>query len=77
MNRVKIEIGDVPARLQEIITLATAGTEVIVMDGKVARFKVVPLPTSPGRRLGLHPGAIEVADDFDDPLPDEFWLGES
>lgn len=24
----------------------------------------------------LHPGAIWTSDDFDDPLPDEFWLGE-
>ncbi|MBI1280878.1 MAG: DUF2281 domain-containing protein [Anaerolineaceae bacterium] len=27
------------------------------------------------RILGLHPGAIWTSDDFDDPLPDEFWLG--
>lgn len=26
--------------------------------------------------LGLHPGAITISDDFNDPLPDEFWLGE-
>jgi len=24
----------------------------------------------------LHPGAIWTSEDFDDPLPDEFWLGE-
>ncbi len=24
---------------------------------------------------GLHRGAIEIADDFDAPLPDEFWAG--
>ena len=28
------------------------------------------------RILGLHPGAMVTSDDFDDPLPDEFWLGE-
>jgi hypothetical protein len=28
------------------------------------------------RILGMHPGAFQPADDFDDPLPDEFWLGE-
>lgn len=28
------------------------------------------------RILGLHPGAFQPSDDFDDPLPDEFWLGE-
>ena len=24
----------------------------------------------------LHPGAMIMAPDFDDPLPDEFWLGK-
>jgi len=29
------------------------------------------------RRVGnLHPGNFQMSDDFDDPLPDEFWLGE-
>lgn len=28
------------------------------------------------RVLGLHPGAMVMSDDFDDPLPDSFWLGE-
>ncbi len=26
---------------------------------------------------GLHLGAISTNDDFDKPLPDEFWLGET
>ena len=28
------------------------------------------------RKPGLHPGAFVMNDDFDDPLPDSFWLGE-
>ena len=28
-----------------------------------------------GRQAGLHSGAALVSDDFDAPLPDEFWLG--
>ena len=27
------------------------------------------------RRPGLHSGAWDVAEDFDAPLPDDFWLG--
>jgi hypothetical protein len=27
------------------------------------------------RVIGLHPGAIQIGHDFDEPLPDEFWLG--
>ncbi|ASC74134.1 hypothetical protein XM38_051090 [Halomicronema hongdechloris C2206] len=28
------------------------------------------------RQPDLHPGAFVVADDFNEPLPDSFWLGE-
>lgn len=27
------------------------------------------------RVLGLHAGQVSIADDFDAPLPDSFWLG--
>ena len=30
----------------------------------------------PPRTLGLSRGAMKMSDDFDEPLPDEFWLGE-
>ncbi len=29
------------------------------------------------RIMGLHAGSMRMSDDFDAPLPDEFWLGES
>ncbi len=28
------------------------------------------------RVMGLHKGEIWMSDDFNDPLPDEFWFGE-
>jgi Arc/MetJ-type ribon-helix-helix transcriptional regulator len=30
----------------------------------------------PKRQLGLMKGQIWMSDDFDDPLPESFWLGE-
>ncbi len=30
----------------------------------------------PPRILGLNRGAMKMSDDFDEPLSDEFWLGE-
>lgn len=42
-----------------------------------AQLDAQPQPEAPRKRiLGLHPGAMEMAPDFDDPLPDEFWLGK-
>jgi hypothetical protein len=28
------------------------------------------------RTPNLHPGSVWMSDDFDDPLPDEFWFGD-
>ncbi|MGB3559563.1 MAG: DUF2281 domain-containing protein [Geitlerinemataceae cyanobacterium] len=38
--------------------------------------EVVPSLSKP-RVFGQYRGQIWMSDDFNDPLPDEFWLGES
>ncbi len=39
--------------------------------------RLAHLPEPPMERIaGLHPGAFQPTADFDDPLPDEFWLGK-
>ena len=42
----------------------------------VARLDQVSLESPKPRIAGLHPGAIEMSADFDEPLPDAFWLGK-
>jgi antitoxin (DNA-binding transcriptional repressor) of toxin-antitoxin stability system len=72
-----IDIRELPARLDEAVALASAGREVVLLDGSTPRARLVPFgPTAPGA-AGLHPGAIQPAPDFDAPLPDEFWAGSS
>ena len=40
--------------------------------------QVIPVAQPAKKRIApLHPGAIEASDDFDAPLPDEFWLGKA
>lgn len=65
------------AQLPELLALTRAGNDVLLTEGDVpvARLTAVA-PVSKKRVLGLHPGAITTTEDFDDPLPDEFWLGE-
>ncbi len=63
--------------LEELLSLVREGTEVILTEGDTPLAKLVPIESQPGKRIaGLHAGAWEVSDDFDAPLPDEFWLGE-
>lgn len=43
----------------------------------VTVVQVAAEATAPKKRvLGLQPGSIWISDDFDDPLPDSFWMGE-
>jgi antitoxin (DNA-binding transcriptional repressor) of toxin-antitoxin stability system len=77
-----IELNDLPTRLMELRHRLHAGEEITLTDGGEAVAKVVPQPpperpTAP-RRRGFAKGTfLGMAPDFDDPLPDEFWLGEN
>jgi antitoxin (DNA-binding transcriptional repressor) of toxin-antitoxin stability system len=74
---IAIDIRELPARLNEVLALASAGGEVILLDGATPRARLVPLGPPPPRTAGLHPGALQPAPDFDAPLPDDFWAGPS
>jgi antitoxin (DNA-binding transcriptional repressor) of toxin-antitoxin stability system len=67
--------------LAQLVDLAKAGNEVILAEGStpVARVvAIVPPSSQPQPRVaGLHSGAALVSDDFDHPLPDEFWMGNA
>jgi antitoxin (DNA-binding transcriptional repressor) of toxin-antitoxin stability system len=69
-----IDIADAQQRLGEVISGMEPGEEIVLTDeGRpVARLVRLALQS---RVPGLHLGAIEVSDDFDEPLPDEFWTG--
>lgn len=79
-----IDVSNAQGQLAELIALVQQGVEVILADGATPLAHIVPLLTSDVKReampriAGLHEhvGAIWTSDDFDDPLPDEFWLGE-
>ncbi len=70
-----IDIRELPARLEEALALASAGSEVILLDGAIPRARLVAYSAAPSRIAGLHPGAIQPSPDFDAPLPDDFWAG--
>ncbi len=78
MPTTKVDVREVQARLTELISLVVAGTEVILTDGSKPLARLVPLTSSTKPRVaGLHSGAIETSDDFDYPLPDEFWVHDT
>ena len=70
-----IDIRETQTPLEELLSLVVAGTEVIFTEGNTPIARLVAVGPSPAPRVaGLHAGAIWMSDDFDEPLPDEFWV---
>jgi antitoxin (DNA-binding transcriptional repressor) of toxin-antitoxin stability system len=79
MTTKTIEIAGSQANLAELVPLVSAGTEVVLTNEGVPVARVFPIGAGePQSRIaGLHPDAIETSEDFDAPLPDNFWLGKA
>lgn len=72
-----VDVEEAKERLPELVSLALEGNEVIISEGDKPVARLVPI-TSTGRKrvMGLHRGVVAwMSDDFDEPLPDEFWVG--
>ena len=69
-------IGEAKTQLSQLIARAEAGEEVIIRRGATPAVRLVPVeeaaPRAPRSALGLLRGAITIADDFDDELPEFF-----
>jgi antitoxin (DNA-binding transcriptional repressor) of toxin-antitoxin stability system len=71
-----VDVREAQAQLPELLTLALEGNEVIISEGDKPLARLVPVKTSKQKRIaGLNRGSIWTSDDFDEPLPDEFWAG--
>lgn len=71
-----IDIHDEQPQLSDLLDLMAAGDEVLIVEGDRQLARLVPIAAPKKERVpDLTPRAIWISDDFDDPLPDEFWLG--
>ncbi len=58
----KLTLNEAKDRLQEILDEGAKGEEIEITEAE--------------RIADLHPGSSEMSDDFNEELPDSFWLGE-
>ena len=73
---ITISIGDAQAQFQKILALVSEGNEIIISDDNKPLAKIVPFSALPKKRVaGLNKGKIRASEDFDDPLPEDFWTG--
>lgn len=76
MLKKTVDVREAEISLKELLPLVIAGTEIILAEDStpVARLVPIALPDIP-RVAGLHAEAIWISDDFNEPLPEEFWAG--
>jgi antitoxin (DNA-binding transcriptional repressor) of toxin-antitoxin stability system len=76
MQTKTVDVHEAQTHLVELLSLVSAGTEIILTAGNTPLARIVPMAGALTPRVaGLHPGAIQTREDFDEPLPEEFWTG--
>jgi prevent-host-death family protein len=76
MTRI-VSVDEAQEKLQDLLAQALAGNEVIITEHGNPVARLVPVPVSQPKKKrvpGLNRGTIWTSEDFDQPLPDEFWL---
>jgi len=72
---ITINIGDAQTQLPKLLSLVSEGNEIIISDDDKPLSKIVPFSVpSKKRTAGLNKGKIHASNDFDEPLPDDFWM---
>ena len=76
MQTKTVDVHEAQTHLVELLSLVSAGTEIILTAGNTPLARIVPMAgTLTPRVAGLHLGAIRTSEDFDEPLPEDFWTG--
>ncbi|MGH7452850.1 MAG: type II toxin-antitoxin system Phd/YefM family antitoxin [bacterium] len=72
-----VDVSDSQAHLAELLALVLSGTEIVFTQNQMPLARLIPIasPQAMPRVAGLHKGAIWTSDDFDEPLPEDFWTG--
>ena len=73
-----VTIHEAQTQISELLTFALEGNEVIIAEGDKPLARLAPISSTKKKNkkkrvAGLHKGKGWVSEDFDDPLPDDFW----
>lgn len=70
-----VDIRETQPPLAELLQLTSSGDDVLIVKDGQPVARLVPIAAAPPKRIaGLNDGASWMSEDFDEPLPDEFWL---
>ena len=78
MTTKNVTLQEAEGHLAELLELVAQGNEIVITKGDEPRAKLVMVQERPRgpRVFGQHRGQAWLSDDFDAPLPPDFWAGE-
>jgi len=72
-----VNIDEAQKNLAELIELVKNGEEVVIARKNLPQVKLVVCNNPVSKRVaGLHQGKVHLSDDFNQPLDENFWVGE-
>lgn len=72
-----VTIDEARNQFADLLAIASQGGEAIITQDGKPLARLVPIVQPKKKRVaGLNRGSIWTSDDFDEPLPDEFWTGQ-
>ena len=75
MTSRTINVEEAKNQLPDLLAPALDGNEVIITEGGKPVARLVPITSPQKKRVaGLNRGKVSASADFDEPLPDEFWV---
>lgn len=72
-----INIYEARTQFSQLVERARQGEEILIAKAGTCVARLGPLEETAQRKPGGWEGLVEIADDFDAPLPSAFWTGES
>lgn len=75
---LNVSVQEAQNKLPELIKLAEQGEDVFILGENEFRIQLVFSSEKTKKRVfGQHRGLATMSDDFDEPLSDNFWLGNN
>lgn len=72
-----INIEKVEKQLAELLEIVAQDGEIVIAQNGKPLARLEPVSRTKKKRVaGLNRGTIWTSEDFDAPLPDDFWLGK-
>ncbi|MBI3650688.1 MAG: type II toxin-antitoxin system Phd/YefM family antitoxin [Acidobacteria bacterium] len=77
MSSQTVKLEEAQHHFADWLAIAANGGEIIITQNGKPLARLVPVAQPKKQRIaGLNRGSIWTSEDFDDPLPDEFWEGQ-